>query len=265
MTTELDETFAGSDLDRRVWFPFYLPHWSSRATSAATYEIAGGELRLTIADDQPLWCADRHAEPMRVSCLQTGSYAGPLGSTVGQQPFADGLAVSEEQPTFWGYTPHFGSLEVTMRGTVDPRSMIAFWLSGIEDAPERSGEICVAEIFGDAVAEGVAQVGMGVHRFRDPDLTEEFATEPLRLDVGEDHTYAVDWRPGSLVFSVDGAVVRELAQAPDYPVQLMLGVFEFPDRHRDLIDHGPAPELVVSRVRGRSLGPRPPAGESAAG
>ena len=249
MTSELDETFAGADLDRSVWFPYYLPHWSSRVTAAATYQIRDGELRLTIADDQPLWCADRHTEPMRVSCVQTGSYAGTVGSTVGQQPFADDLTVAEEQPTFWGCTPHYGSIEATMRGTVGPRSMIAFWLSGIEDAPERSGEICVAEIFGDAVVDGVAQVGLGVHRFRDPDLTEEFATEPLRLDVGEDHTYAVDWRPDSLVFSVDGLIVRELQQAPDYPVQLMLGVFEFPHRHPELVDHGLAPELVVSRVR----------------
>ena len=204
---------------------------------------------MTIADDLPLWCPDRHTEPMRVSCVQTGSYAGPVGSTVGQQPFAGDLTVAEEQPTFWGCTPHFGSLAVTMRGTVGPRSMIAFWLSGIEDAPERSGEICVAEIFGDAVVDGVAQVGLGVHRFRDPDLTEEFATEPLRLDVGEDHTYAVDWRPDSLVFSVDGLIVRELQQAPDYPVQLMLGVFEFPHRHPDRAAAEPRPELVISSVR----------------
>ena len=162
MTSELDETFAGADLDRSVWFPVLPARTGARGRPPRRRTRSpDGELRLTIADDQPLWCADRHTEPMRVSCLQTGSYAGPLGSTVGQQPFADGLTVSEEQPTFWGCTPHFGSLEVTMRGTVGPRSMIAFWLSGIEDAPERSGEICVAEIFGDAVADGVAQVGWG--------------------------------------------------------------------------------------------------------
>jgi hypothetical protein len=32
-----------------VWLPYYLPHWSSRASSAATYEVAGGELRLSIS------------------------------------------------------------------------------------------------------------------------------------------------------------------------------------------------------------------------
>lgn len=244
----LDETFGGPDLDRSVWFPYYLPHWSSRATSAATYETGPGGLTLSIPPDQGLWCADRHAEPMRVSCLQSGSFAGPLGSTSGQQPFTAGLTVTEEQPTLWGYTPTYGSLEITMRATITPRSMFAFWLSGIEDRPGRSGEICVAEIFGDAVRDGLTQVGVGVHQFRDPALREEFATEPMRLDPADDHTYAVDWQPGSLAFAVDGHVVRRLEQAPDYPVQLMIGVFDFPAKDPD---DDTVPTMVVSRVTGR--------------
>ena len=39
----LDERFPGRDLDRSVWFPYYLPHWSSRAESAATWEVRDGE------------------------------------------------------------------------------------------------------------------------------------------------------------------------------------------------------------------------------
>jgi beta-glucanase (GH16 family) len=127
--------------------------------------------------------------------------------------------------------------------------MFAFYLSGIEDHPERSGEICVAEVFGDAVGDGYAEVGMGVKCFRDPALTQEFATERLAIDVAEFHTYAVDWRPGSLAFSVDGSVVRRLNQAPDYPVQLMLGVFDFPAKGGDV--H--VPELVVTHVKGHPL------------
>ncbi|HVK34073.1 MAG TPA: glycoside hydrolase family 16 protein [Microlunatus sp.] len=203
---------------------------------------------MTIADDLPLWCPDRHTEPMRVSCVQTGSYAGLVGSTVGQQPFAGDLTVAEEQPTFWGCTPHFGSLAVTMRGTVGPRSMIAFWLSGIEDAPERSGDLRGRDLRGRRGGRG-GSGRAGRAPVPRPDQTEEFATEPLRLDVGEDHTYAVDWRPDSLVFSVDGLIVRELQQAPDYPVQLMLGVFEFPHRHPDRAAAEPRPELVISSVR----------------
>jgi glycosyl hydrolase family 16 len=252
---ELDEEFAGDELDTDVWLPYYLPHWSSRAGSAATYRVRDGELHLSIPPEQPLWCPDLHAEPLRVSCLQTGSHAGPLGSTVGQQPFAEGLVVREEQPTWWGYTPHLGHVEVTMRATLTARSMFSLWLSGIEDAPEHSGEICVVEVFGDALRDGTAAVGMGLHRFRDPALTEDFAAVPLPIDVSVPHTYAVDWAPGSLVFTVDGEVVRRLDQAPDYPVQLMLGVFDFPGRATPGAGEVPVPELVVSSVRGRPLGP----------
>jgi Glycosyl hydrolases family 16 len=250
---ELDERFPGEALDTDVWFPYYLPHWSSRAASAATYAVRDGELRLTVPADQPLWCPDRHEEPLRVSCLQTGSLAGPVGSTVGQQPFAQGLVVREEQPDFRGYTPCYGHVEVTMRATVTERSMFAFWLSGIEDRPERSGEICVAEVFGDTVREGTAAVGMGLHRFRDPRLVEDFAAERLPVDVTRSHTYAVDWTPGALVFSVDGEVARRVDQAPDYPVQLMLGVFDFPGRAAPGSRDVPVPELVVSAVRGHPL------------
>jgi hypothetical protein len=248
---DLDETFPGAELDLDVWFPYYLPHWSSRAGSRATYAVRHGELHLTIPASQPNWCPDLHDEPLRVSCVQTGSWSGPVGSTSGQQPFRPGLLVREEQPSMWGYTPHYGRIEVRMRGVISARSMIAFWMAGIEDRPERSGEICVAEIFGDSVGEGSAAVGMGVKRFRDPLLRQEFAPERLALDVARFHTYGVDWRPGSLAFTVDGRPVRRLAQAPDYPMQLMIGVFDFPARAVDGNDP-PVPELVVTHVRGQS-------------
>jgi hypothetical protein len=250
---ELDERFTADTLDPAVWFPYYLPHWSSRSRSAANYSVHDGELHLRIPVDQPWWCADLHEEPLRVSCIQSGSFAGPLGSMTGQQPFREGLEVREEQPTMWGYTPRYGQVEVRMRGVITRRSMFAFWMSGIEDRPERSGEICVAEVFGDAVRDGFADIGIGVHRFRDPALVEEFSADPLGIDVAEFHNYAVDWRPGSLSFTVDGDVVRWLDQAPDYPMQLMIGVFDFPAKTDADDVEVPVPELVVSHVHGRPL------------
>jgi hypothetical protein len=240
--THLDERFAGRDLDRSVWFPYYLPHWSSRAASEATREVRDGELHLTIPPDQPLWCPDLHQEPLRVSCVQTGSCTG-------QQPFAEGLVVREEQPTFWGYTPCYGSVEVRMRAAVSSRSMFAFWMSGIEDEPHRSGEICVAEVFGDTVDDQGAAVGIGVHSFRDPTLVEEFSAERVPLDVTRFHRYGVDWRPDGLTFTIDGAVVRRVRQSPAYPMQLMIGVFDFPAKATG--GDEPVPELVVSHVTGR--------------
>ena len=49
---------------------------------------------------------------------------------------------------------------------------------------------------------------MGVHPFRDPALTDEFAAEPLAIDVADFHVYAADWRPGRVDFLVDGEHVK---------------------------------------------------------
>jgi hypothetical protein len=248
-----DEHFTSGTLDPEVWLPYYLPHWSSRSQSSATWSVRDDGLHLSIPNDQPLWCPDLHDGPLRVSGIQSGCFAGPLGSTIGQQPFRDGLTVREEQPPMWGYTPLYGRFEVRMRGVITARSMVAFWMSGIEDVPERCGEICVAEVFGHAVGSGFADVGMGVHRFRDPSLVEEFATEHLAIDVAEFHTYGVDWQQGSLTFTVDGAIVRRVSQSPDYPMQLMIGVFDFPAKGNDGDTDAPVPELVVAHVRGEPL------------
>lgn len=247
---ELDETFTGAALDPEVWLPGYLAHWSSRAEAAATYAVRDRELHLAIPPEQGLWCADRHVEPIRVSVIQTAGGSGAVGSTEGAQAFKPGLTVREAQPVFRGCAPLFGQIEVRMRGVIGARSMVAFWLSGLEDVPGHSGEICVAEIFGDAVGGGFAEVGTGIKAFGDPALREAFATERVELDVADDHTYSVDWRSGSVRFLIDGREVRRVEQAPDYPLQLELGVFDFPDRPARAGDPE-TPELVVSRVRVR--------------
>jgi hypothetical protein len=237
----LAERFTSTELDRSVWVPWYLPHWSSRAASAATYQVGDG-LRLSIPPGQPLWAEGVHETPLRVSGIQSANFSGPVGSTIGGQPFLDNQQVREEQPAFWGCTPLYGHIEIRMRGIITPRSMVAFWLSGIEDEPARSGEICVMEVFG-ARPQGV---GMGLHRFRDPRLTEDWSVVELPIDVAQFHTYAVDWRPSQLSFTVDGSVVKTVDQAPDYPVQLEIAVFDFPEKA--LPGPTPTPELIVSHV-----------------
>lgn len=246
---EFDERFPGADLDPAVWTTSYLPAWSSREAAAATYEVRDGELRLTIPPDQGLWCADLHDPPLRVSAVQSGNWSGPVGSTRGQAPFRDGLVVREAQPTVLGFTPHHGRIEVTCRARLDATSMFSAWLIGLEDEPDRCGEICLVEVFGDAITgdgQPVVRVGCGVHAFRDPALVEDFATVPLRLDVAEDHRYAVSWTAAGIDFLVDDELVRRSEQSPAYPLQLILGVFDFPDASagRRLF----TPELVVSRV-----------------
>jgi hypothetical protein len=252
---EFADHFDAGRLDTDVWVPHYLPQWSSRAQSAATYEVVGSELRLTIPRGQGLWCADDHEGPLRVSGIQSGVFSGEVGSTVGQQPFRDGQVVREHQPTQWGWTPYHAVLEVRARMDLSPRSMASVWMVGLEDEPARCGEICVFEVFGDAVGtEGgrpTAAVGMGVHPFRDPALTDEFAAEPRAIDVADFHTYAADWRPGRVDFLIDGERVKTVHQAPDYPMQMMIAVFDFPAKgDAATADH--VPLLAVDRVRGTS-------------
>jgi beta-glucanase (GH16 family) len=98
---------------------------------------------------------------------------------------------------------------------------------------------------------------MGVRPFRDPALTDGFSAPLLALDVDEFHVYAADWRPGRVDFLVDGEHVKTVHQAPDYPMQMIVAVFDFPDKAAAAPDH--VPKLDVDYVRGR-----PPSEQAAA-
>jgi hypothetical protein len=244
------DEFNGPELDRGLWLPSYLPAWSSRADSAATYDVRDSCLHLSIPQDQALWCAGDHTPPLRVSGIQSGNFSGPVGSTIGQQPYRDGLTVREEQETFWGWTPGPGYVEVRGRMTLTARSMAAFWMVGLEDRRERSAEICVAEVFGKAVIPGEsAEVGTGLHAFRDPAIGEDFQAVSLPIDVAEFHTYGVEWTHDKADFLVDGEHVRRCRLPPTYPLQLMVAVFDFPDWSTG-DDEDAVPAFVVDYVRG---------------
>ena len=248
---EFEDTFTGESLDRSRWIPHYLPHWSTRARSAARYELSGGCLRLLIEADQEPWCPELDGE-LRVSSLQTGVYAGQLGSGVGQHRFREAAVVREAQENVRLYTPHYGRIEVRAKALDDPRTMVALWLIGYEGEPQRSGELCVFEIFGRDVGDGHAAVGMGVHPFGDRAIVDDFEAVRVDIDAREFHVYAADWLPEQVTFTVDGEVVRTVSQSPAYPLQLMLGIYEFPP------DAGAEPDppdaypkaFVVDYVRG---------------
>ena len=259
---DLVEEFAGDALDRARWLPYHLPHWSSRAQAAARYTVADGRLELRVDADQEPWCPELDGST-RVSSLQTGLVAGPVGSTVGQHRFSADAVVREAQAEARLYTPHFGLVEMTASARIDDRAMVALWMIGLEDAPERSAEICVAEIFGRDLRPGSAAVGMGVHPFGDPTVGDDFSAERLPIDVRATHTYGVRWEPGRVAFYVDRCLVRVVDQAPDYPMQLMLGIYDFagaqaPDAAAAPDAAGYPQRFVVERV----LGHRPVRGRA---
>ena len=243
------DEFTGPDLDRSVWLPHYLPVWSSRAKTAATYELTGEGLRLWVAPGAPLWCPDAHEEPLRVSGIQSGNRSGPVGSTDGQQRIDDSHTVQEFQPRFEGWLPEGGTLAIRCRMSLAPRSMAAMWLSGFEDQPDESGELCVVEVFGRSLDHDSAEIGVGVKQLHDPRLHEDFVSPRLPIDVRQHHVYAVTWDREGSAFAVDGDVVHRSPQAPNYPLQIMIAVFDFPDWPSDDTEH--VPELVVDWVEQR--------------
>jgi hypothetical protein len=196
----------------------------------------------------------------RIAAASVGRAVGqllrPVGSTIGQQPVVPGALVQEEQPAHWGWTPTSGYLEMRARAVVSERSMVAFWLVGLEDQPDRCAEICVAEMFGDALTRrtpehaATMRVGAGVHPFRDPRVHDDFAVVRVEADIGEFHDYAVDWTADAVSFFVDGRPIRSVDQSPGYPMQAMIAVFDFPDRASESDDPDAVPELVIDHVRG---------------
>lgn len=245
---EFEDTFDGVALDAARWLPYYLPHWSSRAVTGARHRVGEGTLTLRIDEDQPPWCPEYDGE-IRTSTLQTGLFAGPVDSDIGQLHFTSGQRVREAQQNVRLYTPHYGLIELRCKAIDDPRCMVALWMIGYEDEPERCGEICVCEIFGRDVASDHAAVGMGIHPFGDPRLRDEFAAEVVSIDATEFHTYAVEWTPERVSFSVDKTLVKVVEQSPDYPMQLMLGIYEFPAEAGAPARPYPK-EFVVDYVRG---------------
>jgi hypothetical protein len=247
------DDFDAPTLDEAVWLPHYLPAWSSRAATAASFRLGHSRLTLDIPVDHPIWCAGDHHPPIRVSGIQSGNFSGPVGSERGQQPFRDRQRVVEEQDRFEGWLPTGGHVEVRARLSLSPRSMASAWLVGFEDEPTRCGEICIIEVFGRSIrpapAEPSAELGMGLHAFRDPGLVEDFQAPRLDLDVTEFHTYAVDWDTSVAVFAVDGQPVRQSERPPTYPMQLMIAVFDFPEWSTGT-DELLVPELVIDWVRG---------------
>jgi beta-glucanase (GH16 family) len=92
---------------------------------------------------------------------------------------------------------------------------------------------------------------MGVHPFGDPAIMDDFSVETVPIDAREFHVYAAEWNPDHITFFLDGRPVKVVEQSPAYPMQLMLGIYEFRG------DEAGAPgaqaypkEFVVDYVRG---------------
>ena len=112
-----------------------------------------------------------------------------------------GCAVREAQDRFEGWTPTFGYLEMRARAVI-----IAAVHGRLVDgrARGRPGDERRDLRRGDLRRRGrpgaSAEVGMGLHAFRDPRTAEDFAAPRVPIDVADFHTYAVDWTEDAVEF-----------------------------------------------------------------
>lgn len=248
------ERFDAPGLDPGLWLDHYLPHWTTPNRSAARYSLGPDGLRLRIDRDQPAWRPQDG--PMRVSNLQTGSFAGPVGGTRGQHRHrSDGLTVRTAVPTRRLWTPTFGRVEVTAAASGDPACMLGIWLVGLEEAsPDDSGEICLAELFGDRLGSAASTVRLGIKAHHDPRLVMDVRDVVVPFDAREAHPYAAEWDPSGVRLFVDGRLAFSSDQVLAYPMQLMLDLFEFPADDERPASRYPK-SAVIREVRGSGAVP----------
>jgi hypothetical protein len=226
---DFEDDFA-TPLRADLWVDHYLPQWTTPDRSAARYESSDAGLRLRIDDDQLDWRVED--APLRVSNIQTGTFSGDAGSRRGTHRHrSDGLTVRTPTATRLLWAPSAGRVEVTVSASRDDGCMLAGWLVGTEHlAEEDAGEVCVFEIDAAAIGETESRARCGVKAHHDPRLTTDMAEIAVPCDLSLAHTWTAIWGNGETVIGCDGRVLRRIAQAPDYPLFLMIDLFEIGQR-----------------------------------
>ncbi|TFE01187.1 glycoside hydrolase family 16 protein [Jeotgalibacillus sp. R-1-5s-1] len=245
-----NDDFNQSELDLTKWLPFYLPQWSSRERSKANYRIENSELKLLITENQQPWCPELNGE-IKVSNLQTGVYSGPRGSKLGQHRFSEHCTVNEEQAPEHLFIPQYGYFEIRVKGLATAENVCAFWMIGFEDHPERSAEICPFELKGWNVKEKTCILGYGLRAFSDPLIQDEFFEREFEYDPTDYHIYGFEWSKKGVSFFLDNQLIHHSSQSPSYPMQMMLNIYEIPQKNSDGKKEKHYPyEFSVDYVRG---------------
>ncbi|MBB4741669.1 hypothetical protein BJY16_005128 [Actinoplanes octamycinicus] len=238
---DLDDDFAGPRLRDDLWIDHYLPQWTTPDRSAARYDLGDRGLRLRIDEDQRDWRPED--APLRVSNIQTGTFAGPLGSGQGTHRHRpDGLVVRTATPARLLWAPAAGRVDVTVSASADKGCMFAVWLVGTEHLDARdSGEVCVFEI--EAADLTTARCGIKAHH--DDRLRQEMTEVTIPVDAARPHTWTAIWGPDGTVIGCEGVELFRSAQAPLYPQFLLIDLWELGGRT------GKYPKTAwIHRVRG---------------
>ncbi|RQN08808.1 hypothetical protein EHW97_05600 [Aeromicrobium camelliae] len=215
-------------MSSKLWVPSYLPHWTTPERARARYALLRPGIELRIDADQRDWRPED--APLRVSNLQTGVYSGPVGSAIGTHRHRADLEVRTETRQQLLFAPSRGRVDITLAASRGSNCMVAAWLIGTEHLSARdSGEICILEIDADAIGPAT-RVRSGIKAHHDPRMTTDMAEVIVPVDASQPHTWTAIWGHGETVIGCDGRLLRRIAQAPDYPLFLMIDLFEIGPR-----------------------------------
>ncbi|MEO9167782.1 MAG: glycoside hydrolase family 16 protein [Aestuariivirga sp.] len=245
-----EDNFKSGKLVGDKWLQLYLPHWTSAELARPRFRFEDGKLVLLIDSDQQPWCPEHDGE-VKCSSIQTGHYAGPIGSADGQLRFNPALRVKTALPSSQLFVPLHGYFEVRARASLNSNNMVAFWMLGFENIRENSGEITVMEIFGRNCTNEGTRFGHGVKHLNDQRLQTEYHEDMLPFKVDDWHVYAAEWSAHGVTHYLDDKPLRHIAMAPQYPLQFMLGIYELPNEPQPAVIQ-PA-TFTIGYVRGYSL------------
>jgi len=105
----------------------------------------------------------------------------------------------------------------------------------------------IFEIDAEAVGQSSTRARVGVKAHHDPRLVADMHEVDVAVGAGQAHTWSARWGPEGVVIACEGNVVYASRQRIDYPLQLMIDLFELGAHDDD--GHYPK-TAMVHRVRG---------------
>lgn len=84
------------------------------------------------------------------------------------------------------------------------------------------------EACGHKIGAESAGIGRGIKRINDPHLRDELDEGEVAIAIEEWHRYAMDWSSKGVAIYIDDELVMQADQSPQYPMQLMLNLYDLP-------------------------------------
>lgn len=226
LTASDEFNVSGATLTSKLWGTKYLQHWTNVDTTAK-YKIENGMLRLQINPDSQPWDPSHDGQTV-ISSIQTmdRNYL---------HKWANYTDIDHSEPTVYRHAQKYGYFELRARTQRGSGHHSAWWMVGTQSDQGngvwtstqadtvQNTELDIFEIPGNEVGK----IGTHLLVFNDPKVSQTSLWQNVGVDLSANfHVYGLLWEPGSLKIYIDGQLLRDIPQAPDYPMLTLLGLYE---------------------------------------